>query len=118
MNEGLEEALGLVKRTCELFIKSASHLIGSDIIANQINEALDTIKQALIKAQKQEKKIKALEIIKKKLVNVVDLYQCTDLYTYNSLVKGTFFDGVPRELIQEEFDLLKEELRCWDISVI
>ena len=94
-----------------------------------------TIKQALIKAQEQknenkvlkacikdweddyehlkfasEKKEKALEIIKKKLVNVVDLYQCTDLYTYNSLVKGTFFDGVLRELIKEEFDLLKEVL--------
>ena len=41
------EAFDLVKRTCELFIKSTSHLIGSDIITNQINEALDTIKQAL-----------------------------------------------------------------------
>lgn len=42
MSKGLE-AFDLVKRTCELFIKSTSHLIGSDIIANQINEALEVI---------------------------------------------------------------------------
>ncbi len=41
------EAFGLVKRTCELYIQSKTYLIGSDIIKNQINEALDTIKNRL-----------------------------------------------------------------------
>ena len=41
------EAFGLVKRTCELYIQSKTYLIGSDIIENQINEALDTIKNRL-----------------------------------------------------------------------
>lgn len=41
------EAFGLIKRTCELYIQSRSYLVGSDIIENQINEALDTIKNRL-----------------------------------------------------------------------
>ena len=40
MDKELEEALGLVKRTCELYIKSTAHLIGSDIIENQINDCI------------------------------------------------------------------------------
>ncbi len=60
------------------------------------------------KAQKQEK---ILNIIKEKLVNIVDLWQCTDLYTYNSLVKGTTANGISRELTQEEFNMLKEWLK-------
>lgn len=45
------EAFGLIKRTCELYIRSKSYLIGSDIIENQISEALDTIKAVLQKQQ-------------------------------------------------------------------
>ena len=69
------EALGLVKRTCELYIETTRFLKGSDIIANQIKEALDIINQSIIKAQEPkqyadelklvENKLKALEIIKK-----------------------------------------------------
>lgn len=66
------------------------------------------VRQYIHKAQEQEK---VLKIIKKKLVNIVDLCQCIDLYTYNSLVKGTTCDGVLRELTQEEFELLKKILR-------
>lgn len=45
------EAFGLIKRTCELYMQSKSYLIGSDIIENQISEALDTIKAVLQKQQ-------------------------------------------------------------------
>ena len=62
------------------------------------------IKQALTTKSKKEE---AWEIVVKKGVNFVDLYQSVDLYTYNSLVKGTYWEGISRELTEEEFNLLK-----------
>jgi len=54
------EAFGLIKRTCELYADSLKqrNLIGYDIIEKQINEALDTIKQALLKAQEPKQYLK------------------------------------------------------------
>ena len=54
---------------------------------------------------------RAFYIIKRKLVDITDLYQSIDLYTYNSMVKYTYANGVSRELTQEEYDLLKQKLR-------
>lgn len=53
-----------------------------------------------------QKKLKALEIIKEKEVNVGLLSRCANAERYN---KGICYE--PRYLTQEEYDLLKEELR-------
>ena len=50
-----------------------------------------------------EKSLKALEIIKNKQVNVFLLHS-VDLETYNDMIADN------RNLTQEEYDLLKEEL--------
>lgn len=47
MNKELEEAFGLIKRTCELYVQSALQLVGTDIIGNKINEALGTVQNNL-----------------------------------------------------------------------
>jgi replicative DNA helicase len=59
---------------------------------------LDTIKQALIKAQEQDQ---VLEIIKKKNVMAFLLKVCKSIDEYN------FHTSEKDELTQEEFDLLK-----------
>ena len=53
-----------------------------------------------------EKELKALEIIKEKEVNVFIFLHSGDLETYNNMVEDN------RKLTQEEFDLLKEVLKC------
>ena len=53
-----------------------------------------------------EKELKALEIIKEKEVNVFIFLHSGDLETYNDMVEDN------RKLTQEEFDLLKEVLKC------
>lgn len=95
------ESLGLIKRTCELYKERTSYLIGSDIVGKQINEALDTIEQTLLKSQEQEK---VLDIIKKKRVNVNQLLLCWKAEMYNSRCRKGY------ELSKEEFELLKEVL--------
>lgn len=77
-------------------------------------EYFEPIKQALIKAQEQEKKLKALEIIKKKNVDVFNLKKCIELdlpltdkqrlhkYNHDYMMIGM------EQLTQEEYDLLKE----------
>lgn len=71
--------------------------------------AYEAIKQALIKSQEQEKKLKALEIIKKKNVDVEGFKEALksaiflQLETYNNWVR---YDK-ERMLVEEEFDLLK-----------
>ena len=158
------EAFGLIKRTCELYIESRSYLKGSDIIENQINEALNTIKnhleaidnaepsEALKKLEmlsdcaeamkeepssnwieyadneteldyqlwrayedlksallKAEKEHKALEIIKEKNVDILDvkLYENYEHYCRakeDSRLRKDWW------LTKEEFNLLKEVL--------
>ncbi|MBR3208823.1 MAG: hypothetical protein IKF82_01000 [Bacilli bacterium] len=78
-----------------------------------VDEALEIIEQALIKAQKQEKKIaeykRVLEIIKKKKVNIDLLYASSNAEQYNDelvRVYGMWFVK-DRQLTQEEFDTLK-----------
>ena len=101
MIKGLEEALGLVKRTCELFIKSSSHLIGTDIIANQINEALDTIKQSLLELN-QIKETEPSEALK-----CVDVLKEDDCIT--TLVQGKALETIRQYILkaQEQEKVLK-----------
>ena len=56
-----------------------------------------------------QNKIKALEIIKKKEVNVCYLFQCKSLRQYNYIYKGTNQSELC--LTQEEYDLLREVLK-------
>ena len=63
-----------------------------------------------LKEHKNTKKIKALEIIKEKKVDICELYCCFEmrgLETYNSSVIKGFGE---KPLTQEEYDLLKEVL--------
>lgn len=76
----------------------------------------ETVKQALLKAQEPkqyvdelklvEKKLQALEIIKKKEVNMQVFNQCEDVETYNKV----YIKQKDRQLTEEEFNLLKEVL--------
>ena len=62
---------------------------------------INTIKQALIKSQEQEK---VLKIIKKKNVMIYALKVSKTVDDYNDLV------STDEQLTQEEFDLIKEVL--------
>ena len=76
-------------------------------ISPETNKSIDvqcnTIKQVLIKAEKEHK---ALEIIKEKEVNMQVFNQCEDVETYNKV----YIKQKDRQLTQEEFSLLKEVL--------
>lgn len=93
MSKGLE-AFDLTKRTCELFIKSSSHLIGSDIIANQINEALDTIKQTLLEL-KQIKEAEPSEALK--CVGVLKEEDCI-----TTLVQGKALETIRQYILKAQ----------------
>ena len=67
--------------------------------------------QGITNANIIEKELKALEIIKKKLVNVSHLVVETLDY-YNSMWE--FEGGEKYQLTHEEYDLLKEVLLCKD----
>ena len=96
--EALECSLKLYK-----MVESAGNDNGFNL--NEAWEYHETIKQTLIKAQKQEK---ALEIIKKKnvnigLVNVLgSVEQYNQTYVYDNML------NVKWCLTREEFDLLEE----------
>jgi len=72
------------------------------------NEERNTIKQALLKAQEQEK---VLSIIKEKDVDVSLLKQALSVKQYNDFIsfKIDYMDYM--KLTEEEFDLLKRLLR-------
>ena len=63
-------------------------------------------------ADKIAKQLKALEIIKKKMVIPTYIVNTENVKEYNKWLKGITFrkDWLKRVLTQEEYDLLKEEL--------
>lgn len=65
-------------------------------------------KVELLFDEETQKKLKALEIIKKKQVNVRYLFQCKSLRDYNFIYKGTNQSELC--LTKEEYDILKEVL--------
>ena len=67
------------------------------------NEELNIVETALKKQVDDEKKLKALEILKEKEVDIFILNRCNDVETYND----SNHQEIP--LTQEEFDLLKKE---------
>lgn len=69
-------------------------------------EKLDRYKVIEKALKDKEKELKALEIIKKKKVNVGDFVRCKSVEDYNEYCCY----GKEETLTQEEYDLLKEEL--------
>ena len=65
----------------------------------------NAIYELLREKQENEKKLKALEIIKGKEVNVFVLLHSVNLKIYNDIVEDN------RKLTQEKYDLLKEALK-------
>ena len=74
MSKEYLEAFGLVKRTCELYIETTRFLKGSDIIANQIKEALNTIQNRLesIDNSNPSEALESFDYIVRNLEAVVD----------------------------------------------
>ena len=73
---------------------------GCDMVYYHSN-SIDTIKQALIKAQEQEK---VLKIIFEKGIDIGWLRQCKTVEEYN-------YHCEAKHLTQEEFDTLKREVK-------
>jgi len=93
MSKEYLEALGLVKRTCELYIETTRFLKGSDIIANQIKEALNTIQNRLESIDNAEPST-ALECLEK-----VNDY-LSDVYDYKEI----------KEEVRKDIDTIKQAL--------
>ena len=70
---------------------------------------LEQSKVELLFDEETQKKLEALEIIKKKRVDVRYLFQCKSLRDYNYIYKGTNQSELC--LTQEEYDLLKDVLK-------
>ena len=70
---------------------------------------LEQSKVELLFDEETQKKLEALEIIKKKRVDVRYLFQCKSLRDYNYIYKGTNQSELC--LTQEEYDLLKDMLK-------
>lgn len=86
----------------------ADKKISDDDLDKLENQGMLTDLQCEIKPlfdEETQKKLKALEIIKEKMVNVGLLLRCANVERYN---KGICYE--PKHLTKEEFDLLKEEL--------
>ena len=58
------------------------------------------------------KRLLALEIIKEKQVDIYLLCTCNSVDEYNSMFEHRFGSYDERALTQEEYDLLKEVLKC------
>lgn len=71
-------------------------------IIEEVKKDINTIKQALLKAQEQEK---VLEIIKEKYVDFFQFPCCRNVYEYNDLKFSKH-----EKITQEEFDTLKRWL--------
>lgn len=72
------------------------------------NKQCNTIKQALIKAQEQEKKLKALEIIKNKKVNMYHIWVFDNYQQYKEHYPFSEYHAIEDMLTFEEFNLVKE----------
>ena len=104
MSKEYLEALGLVKRTCELYIETTRFLKGSDIIANQIKEALNTIQNRLESIDNAEpsEAIKHLEfickILKEKGIDIKWLFK----EDYNAIKQALLKAQEPKQYLKWE----------------
>lgn len=97
-SEALKELNNIISDFDELeYVDGALAITGNYLV--QKFKGLATIKQALMQKSKKEQ---ALEIIKKKLVDVFKLYNCKTVEEYN---QAQYRDC---RLTEEEFNILKE----------
>lgn len=98
-NANLDEALEDLKEL---------HKLAYDIDVWKIEDIVQSlhIKQALIKAKEQEK---VLSIIDEKNVDILDIRKSKTVDDYNTAISYSNLNR--KELIQEEFDTLKEWVR-------
>lgn len=101
MNKGYLEAL-------EKLGRYALYEMYNELQVNETDE-FDIVQQALLKSQEQEK---VLKIIKEKNVDIIMIRMSETLDKYNRMIYKDNFNR--KELTQEEFDILKEELECQD----
>jgi len=110
------EAFECLNKIVESFNETTTGMngLGEVVVANDLvysfKKELDTIKQALLKSQEQEK---VLEIIKKKRVNVyteIILSYTYEEYLELDIIKET---SDKWKLTQKEFDLLKRYCDEW-----
>lgn len=94
-----------LKRLEKIDDKKVVYMTSTQGQAQKVIDELSKHKEVVITNLSDQKKLKALEIIKEKKVNVGLLLRCATVERYN---KGICYE--PRHLIQEEFDLLKEVL--------
>ena len=109
-NSNPSEALECLERI------GAEKLARGELIRNddKVEPYFNTIKQALLKAQKEHK---ALEIIKEKNVAVAMLKSCGTVERYNTIAfdeERSKDKNYARKLTEEEFNLLKEVLKWAD----
>jgi len=95
---------------------STQYIDDSDIIETAIERLIEYdeigVKFAILN-DSREKKLKALEIIKEKRVDITTLFDCLNAEEYNRWVPvRSHYSYPPLELTQEEYDLLKEVLLC------
>ena len=99
--EALECSLKLYK-----MVESAGNNNGFNL--NEAWEYNKIIKQALIKAQEQEKKLKALEIIKEKKVNMYHIWVFDNYQQYKEHYPFSEYHAIEDMLTFKEFIFLKE----------
>lgn len=102
------EALNWLEKSKNMMIEN-----NGDFIAFECLKVYNVCKQALVKAQGQEK---VLKIIKEKNVDIATLKESKTLEEYNRNAwkvehYGKFKDVYRLQLIQEEFDLVKEMMK-------
>ena len=83
---------------------------GMKVYDSNTVEAEKIIETALKKQKQDENKLKALEIIKEKSVDIGFLQFCSFVDTYNKYILEHAWTKHTRTLTQEEYDLLKEVL--------
>ena len=119
INKEYLEAFELVKRTCELYIKSASNLIGTDIIGNKINEALSTIQNRL-EAIDNSKPSDALECLERlKSLHRIAVVDKRGRITREELNNKELYSTINHALLQAERDkkfreiCIKKHISIW-----
>jgi len=85
------------------FEETLNNILG--LTPNQVIEIQVSVMKIVDIVEKNEKDLKILEIIKKKRVNVDNVYWCKDVKQYNIMQFG-----IEKDLTEEEFNLIKEWL--------
>lgn len=117
--EGYEENFSIIesalKRLEEIDNKPVAFMVSSRGMENAIIKEISKHKEIKITNLADQKKLRALEIIKEKQVEVCYFMNCETLEEYNDDVIAAYAyeedTAKPRMLTQKEYDLLREVLK-------